>query len=101
LFAGIGGVVLVEVGTVYFRWSGQMRWECASPEKNLFLVGVKPAWFYVLADRTVTRVPAKESSDWRTPLALLAGAMKLSRVCEKVQSAFDEPAESSADAMLY
>ncbi|OLC93826.1 MAG: hypothetical protein DMG35_12300 [Acidobacteria bacterium] len=96
-----GRVVRVEAGTVYFRRPGKMRWEYDSPEKNLFLVDGKTAWFYVRADRTVTRVPAKESSDWRTPLALLAGEMKLSRVCEKVQSAFDEPAESSADAMLY
>ena len=78
-----------------------MRWEYDSPEKNLFLVDGKTAWFYVRADRTVTRVPAKESSDWRTPLALLAGEMKLSRVCEKIKWAFDEPAESSADVMLY
>src|SRR2546422_7441802 len=96
-----GRPVRVEAGRAYFRKPGKMRWEYESPEKNLFLVDGKTAWFYVRADRTVTRVPAKESSDWRTPLALLAGEMKLSRVCEKVQSAFDEPAESSADAMLY
>ena len=96
-----GRLIRVEAGTVYFRRPGKMRWEYDSPEKNLFLVDGKTAWFYVRADRTVTRVPAKESSDWRTPLALLAGEMKLSRVCERIQSAFDEPAESSADAMLY
>jgi outer membrane lipoprotein carrier protein len=96
-----GRLTRAEAGTVYFRRPGKMRWEYDSPEKNLFLVDGKTAWFYVRADRTVTRVPAKESSDWRTPLALLAGEMKLSRVCEKIQSSFDEPAESSADAMLY
>src|SRR5713226_35385 len=96
-----GRLIRVEAGTVYFRRPGKMRWEYDSPEKNLFLVDGKTAWFYVRADHTVTRVPAKESSDWRTPLALLAGEMKLSRVCRKIQSALDEPAESSADAMLY
>ncbi len=96
-----GRLIRVEAGTVYFRRPGKMRWEYDSPEKNLFLVDGKTAWFYVRADHTVTRVPAKESSDWRTPLALLAGEMKLSRVCKKIQSALDEPAESSADAMLY
>jgi len=90
-----------EAGTVYFRRPGKMRWEYDSPEKNLFLVDGKTAWFYVRADRTVTRVPAKESSDWRTPLALLAGEMKLSRVCRKIQFAADEAPESSADAVLF
>jgi outer membrane lipoprotein carrier protein len=96
-----GRLMRVESGTVYFRRPGKMRWEYDSPEKNLFLVDGKTAWFYVRADHTVTRVPAKESSDWRTPFALLAGEMKLSRVCEKIQFALDEPAESSADTVLH
>ena len=95
-----GRLVRVEAGTVYFRRPGKMRWEYESPEKNLFLVDGKTAWFYVPADHTVTRVPAKESSDWRTPLALLAGEMKLSRVCAKVEPAPDEKAEAPEDVVL-
>jgi outer membrane lipoprotein carrier protein len=82
-----GHLVRVESGAAYFRRPGKMRWEYESPEKNLFLVDGKTAWFYVPADHTVTRVPAKESTDWRTPLALLAGEMKLSRVCARVEPA--------------
>jgi len=52
-----------EAGVVYFRRPGKMRWEYQSPEKNLFLVDGKSAWFYVPADHTVTRVPAKQSTD--------------------------------------
>ncbi|HZC65290.1 MAG TPA: outer membrane lipoprotein carrier protein LolA [Candidatus Dormibacteraeota bacterium] len=85
-----GRLLRAEAGTAYFRRPGKMRWEYASPEKNLFLVDGKNAWFYVPADHTVTRVPAKRSADWRTPLALLAGDMKLSRVCSRVQLAKDE-----------
>lgn len=96
-----GHPVRVEAGTVYFRRPGKMRWEYESPEKNLFLVDGKTAWFYVPADHTVTRVPAKESSDWRTPLALLAGEMKISRVCNDVRFAEQEAPESSSNAMLY
>ncbi|HXY23640.1 MAG TPA: outer membrane lipoprotein carrier protein LolA [Candidatus Acidoferrum sp.] len=96
-----GHLVRVEAGTVYFRRPGKMRWEYESPEKNLFLVDGKTAWFYVPADHTVTRVPAKESSDWRTPLALLAGEMKISRVCETVRIAEQQAPESSENAMLY
>ena len=96
-----GRPVRVEAGTVYFRRPGKMRWEYESPEKNLFLVDGKTAWFYVPADHTVTRVPAKESSDWRTPLALLAGEMKMSRICESVHFAEEESPESPSDVMLF
>jgi outer membrane lipoprotein carrier protein len=93
--------VRVEAGTAYFRRPGKMRWEYESPEKNLFLVDGKTAWFYVPADHTVTRVPAKESGDWRTPLSLLAGEAKLSRVCARVQLSTAITPENMDDAMLY
>jgi outer membrane lipoprotein carrier protein len=74
----------VESGTVYFRRPGQMRWEYDSPEKKLFLVDGKTTWFYVPYDHTVTKAPVKESSDWRTPLALLTGKADLSRLCSRI-----------------
>jgi outer membrane lipoprotein carrier protein len=74
----------IESGTVYFRRPGQMRWEYDSPEKKLFIADGKTVWFYVPADRTVTKAPARESSDWRTPLALLTGKVDLSRLCSRV-----------------
>jgi len=74
----------VESGTVYFRRPGQMRWEYDSPEKKLFLVDGKTTWFYVPYDHTVTKAPVKESSDWRTPLALLTGKADLSRLCDQI-----------------
>jgi outer membrane lipoprotein carrier protein len=87
-----GKVVRSEAGIAYFRRPGKMRWEYESPEKNLFMVDGKMAWFYVPADHTVTRAPAKQSTDWRTPLALLAGEMKLSRVCARVEpTTVEEP----------
>src|ERR1700682_5862965 len=96
-----GRLVRVEAGTAYFRRPGQMRWEYEAPEKNLFLVDGKTVWFYVPADHSVTRVPVTESADWRTPLALLASRMKVSRVCERVADALDEKPENPEHAMLY
>jgi outer membrane lipoprotein carrier protein len=96
-----GHLVRIEAGTAYFRRPGKMRWDYQAPEKNVFLVDGKTAWFYVPADHTVTRVPAKESGDWRTPLALLTGDMKLSRVCGRVLAAKDEKPENPDHAMLY
>jgi outer membrane lipoprotein carrier protein len=95
-----GQVVRVESGIAYFRRPGKMRWEYQAPEKNVFLVDGKNAWFYVPADHTATRVPAKSSADWRTPLALLAGEMKVSRVCAQVQAAPDEKVDAPANVML-
>ncbi len=95
-----GRVVRVEAGTAYFRRPGKMRWEYERPEKDLFLVDGKTAWFYVPADHTVTRVPAKQSTDLRTPLALLAGEMKISRVCAGVELAESVKAQFDDDAVL-
>jgi outer membrane lipoprotein carrier protein len=96
-----GHLVRVEAGTAFFRRPGKMRWEYESPERNLFLVDGKSAWFYVPADHTATRVPAKESSDWRTPLSLLAGEMKVSRVCARVEAALTEKPESPDHAVFF
>jgi outer membrane lipoprotein carrier protein len=75
----------VESGTVYFSRSGKMRWEYESPEQKLFVADGKMVWFYVPADRTVTRTKMKESEDWQTPLALLVGKARFSRVCSRVE----------------
>ncbi len=96
-----GRVVRSEAGVAYFRRHGKMRWEYESPEKNLFLVDGKNAWFYVPADHTVTRAPAKQSTDWRTPLALLAGEMKLSRVCARVELSSAEKPATPGNSILY
>jgi len=74
----------IESGTVYFKRPGRMRWEYEAPEKKLFIADGKTVWFYVPADRTATKAPIKESSDWRTPLALLTGRANLSRLCNRV-----------------
>src|SRR6266403_4810975 len=99
-YAENGSVLRSEAGTAYFRRPGKMRWEYERPEKDLFLVDGKTAWFYVPADRTVTRAPVKQSEDLRTPLALLAGDMKISRICARVELAEDEKPLREGDAVL-
>jgi outer membrane lipoprotein carrier protein len=81
------GAIAAESGTVYFSRPGRMRWEYESPEQKLFLVDGTNVWFYVPADRTASRAKLKESSDWRTPIALLAGKMDLSRLCRQIEIA--------------
>ncbi|MGA8304774.1 MAG: outer membrane lipoprotein carrier protein LolA [Candidatus Acidiferrales bacterium] len=78
------GAVQSESGTVYFSRPGRMRWDYESPEEKLFLVDGTNVWFYVPADRTVSRAKMKDSSDWRTPIALLVGKADLSRLCRSI-----------------
>ncbi len=83
---GNGGAS-AESGTVYFSRPGRMRWEYESPEQKLFIVDGTNVWFYVPADHTASRAKLKESSDWRTPLALLTGKADLSKLCRSIQLA--------------
>jgi len=87
--------VRAESGTVYFSRPGRMRWEYEAPEEKLFLVDGRQVWFYVPADRTVTRTKVNESSDWQTPFAMLAGKIRLSRFCGRM-----EPVEAIAASAL-
>ena len=85
-----------ESGVVYFSKPGRMRWEYESPAKKLFLVDGANVWFYVPADRTVSRATLKESADWRTPLALLTGKTHLNRLCKQLELV--GPADASREA---
>jgi outer membrane lipoprotein carrier protein len=85
-----GKQVRVEAGKAYFLRPGKMRWEYATPEKNVFLVDGKYVWFYAPDDHTATRMPAKKSEDWRTPIAFLTTGIKLSRICSDVWQVPDE-----------
>jgi outer membrane lipoprotein carrier protein len=102
---GAGGMAS-ESGTVYFSRPGRMRWEYQSPEDKLFLVDGTNVWFYVPSDRTASRAKLKESSDWRTPLALLTEKANLSQLCQNLQmidpasaKGWDKPL-SQADKLL-
>src|ERR1700732_2901956 len=91
-----------ESGTVYFSRPGRMRWEYESPEPKLFLVDGTNVWFYVPADHTASRAKLNESSDWRTPLALLAGKADLSKLCRKIEAVDDarDPHSTASEQTL-
>jgi outer membrane lipoprotein carrier protein len=80
-----------ESGKVYFSRPGRMRWEYEAPEQKLFISDGKTVWFYVPSDHTVTRAPLKQSTDWRTPLALLTGKAKLSQLCQSLDLGEEVP----------
>jgi len=93
------GTIVAESGVVYFSRPGRMRWDYQSPEQKLFLVDGNSAWFYIPADRTASRAKMKDSSDWRTPLAFLAGKADLSKLCAKVETSTEKPL-TAGDALL-
>lgn len=93
---GNGGV-LAESGTVYFSRPSRMRWEYKSPEDKLFLVDGTNVWFYVPADKTASRAQVKESSDWRTPLALLTGKVDFGRLCKSIDIVDPAKAQNAED----
>lgn len=95
-----GRLLRSQSGTAYFRRPGKMRWEYEVPERNLFLVDGKTSWFYVPEDHTVTRIPAKQSTDIRTPMALLAGEMKIAKICAQVEIAAGERPDTAGDVTL-
>src|SRR5271155_165685 len=79
------GSIAAESGVVYFSRPGRMRWEYESPEQKVFLVDGTNVWFYVPADHTASRAKLKESADWRTPVALLAGKADLAQMCSHIE----------------
>ena len=108
-YADGNGGASAESGTVYFSRPGRMRWEYESPEQKLFIVDGTNVWFYVPADHTASRAKLKESSDWRTPLALLTGKADLSKLCRSIQlvgadaekgSEFEEQTVPPANSVL-
>jgi outer membrane lipoprotein carrier protein len=94
-----GEVSRVEAGDAYFLRPGKMRWDYQAPEKNTFLVDGRYVWFYSPSDHTATRMPAKQSEDWRTPIAFLTSHMTLSRLCSKVSLAPDEKPTRLGDSI--
>jgi outer membrane lipoprotein carrier protein len=90
-YSEAGSEARLESGRAFFARPGRMRWEYQSPETKLFVSDGKTLWFYVPQDHTATRQSVKQSDDWRTPLALLTGQVKLARLCGRMELAGGPP----------
>jgi len=99
-FSDNGKLVRKEAGRAYFLHPGRMRWDYEAPEKNMFLVDGKYVWFYSPADHTATRMPTRKSEDWRTPLAFLTSARKLSEVCARIEAETSAPPSEAGDFLF-
>jgi len=95
-----------ESGTVFFSRPDRMRWDYESPQQKLFLVDGTNVWYYVPADHVASRARVKQSSDWRTPIAFLAGKADLDRFCRSLElansssGASDQPLDPADSVLL-
>lgn len=87
-----------ESGTLYFSRPDRMRWDYESPRRKMFLVDGTNVWYYVPDDHVVSRARIKQSSDWRTPVAFLAGKMDLGKFCKSIDLRI--PGADSSDRPL-
>jgi outer membrane lipoprotein carrier protein len=74
-----GSRVLREQGHVLLARPRRMRWQYTHPEEKLFVSDGKMVYFYVPADRQVTRAKIKDADDLRASFAFLLGELDLRR----------------------
>jgi len=87
-YAGMG-MERTESGTLTLKKPGRMRWSYDSPPGKVFVLDGKYAWFYTPGDTQVTRAPAKQLDDLRSPLRLLLGHTQLAKELDQITSTPD------------
>jgi len=78
-----------ESGTLTLKKPGLMRWSYDSPAGKLFVLDGKYAWFYTPGDAQVSRAPAKQLDDLRSPLRLLLGHTQLAKELDNLTTTPD------------
>jgi outer membrane lipoprotein carrier protein len=89
-YAGMG-LERIESGTLTLKKPGRMRWSYDSPPGKVFVLDGKFAWFYTPGDAQVTRAPAKQLDDLRSPLRFLLGHTQLAKELDQIATAPDGP----------
>ncbi|MDP9051623.1 MAG: outer membrane lipoprotein carrier protein LolA [Acidobacteriota bacterium] len=73
------GLDRTESGTLTLKKPGLMRWSYNTPPGKVFVLDGHYAWFYMPGDAQVTRTPAKQLDDLRSPLRFLLGHTQLAK----------------------
>jgi outer membrane lipoprotein carrier protein len=73
------GADRTETGTLLLRKPGLMRWAYDRPAGKVFVLDGHYAWFYTPGDPQVSRTPAKQLDDMRSPLRFLLGHTQLAK----------------------
>ena len=80
-----------ESGHLYLMRSRMMRWEYKKPEEKLFISNGKTVYFYVPADRQVSKDAVRETVDDRIPLMFLLGRSDLRKEFTKFELLSTKP----------
>jgi outer membrane lipoprotein carrier protein len=78
------GLDRTESGTLLLRKPGLMRWSYDTPAGKVFVLDGHNAWFYTPGDAQVSRTPAKQLDDLRSPLRLLLGYTQLAKELDQI-----------------
>jgi len=85
-YSGLG-LDRTEAGTLTLKKPGLMRWSYDSPAGKVFVLDGKFAWFYTPGDAQVSRTPAKQLDDLRSPLRFLLGHTQLAKELDQITTA--------------
>ena len=94
------GMERTELGTLWLKKPGKMRWEYRSPKEKLFVSDGKDAWFYLPGDRQVRKAPVRRLDDLRSPLRLLLGKTRLEKELQGLSVASDLAPLAPGNVML-
>ena len=78
------GLDRTETGTLTLRKPGLMRWSYDNPAGKVFVLDGKYGWFYTPGEPQVSRTPAKQIDDLRSPLRFLLGHTQLQKELDHV-----------------
>lgn len=87
-YAGMG-MDRTESGTLTLKKPGLMRWSYDKPVGKVFVLDGHYAWFYTPGDAQVSRTPAKQLDDLRSPLRFLLGHTQLAKELDQIATAPD------------
>ncbi len=76
-----------ESGTLTLKKPGLMRWSYDKPAGKVFVLDGHYAWFYTPGDAQVSRTPAKQLDDLRSPLRFLLGRTELAKELDAIATA--------------
>jgi outer membrane lipoprotein carrier protein len=82
-YAGMG-LTRSESGTLTLKKPGLMRWSYDKPAGKVFVLDGHYAWFYTPGDAQVSRTPAKQLDDLRSPLRFLLGRTELAKELDMI-----------------
>lgn len=83
------GLDRTESGILTLKKPGLMRWSYDAPAGKVFVLDGHFAWFYTPGDAQVSRTPAKQLDDLRSPLRFLLGHTQLAKELDHLTTAPD------------